>query len=64
MLKDKLSLEEMITKLLDGALPLYLQYMAIESYPDYNSVVQRVEKVEREAKKGFEVSAFKSPVAD
>ena len=40
MLKDKLSLEEMITKLLDGALPLYQRYMAIESYPDYNSVVQ------------------------
>ena len=39
MLKDKLGLEEMITKLLDGALPLYKRHMALDSYPNYNSVV-------------------------
>ena len=41
LLKDKLSLPKMITKLLDGALPIYRKHMALDNFADYNEVCQK-----------------------
>ena len=47
LLKEKLSLPEMITKLLDGALPIFRKHMALDNFADYNEVCQKAEKIER-----------------
>ena len=59
LLKDRLSVPEMIVKLLDGALPIYRRNMALDDFTTYNKVCQKAERIERQME--MDPSYFISP---